>query len=324
MTACVRRLIRTGSSSLAQCGRAVASRRSFLTLALFVLVAAIPAQAFAQAVDLRPKFTRDVRLQISLDDSTTSDEQTDIKTVSKQDVIVLLKPKGTEGGRDGVVTVVDFVFERIVLARDDGEGMSKFDSNAQPKTETERSLHAALKPLIGATMEVRFDETGAVQSVSAVDSINPDGPLASVSSSFMDSMGLGRLLGPIMTLSPPKGKASPGERWQVKSQAGSGDFGTLKFQTDYQLTNVKDGKAEVSFQGTITSDAEGTTGASVTSFKNSRQSGSYSWNVEEGMIQKMESSMLVVFENTFTDATGKTHKSTLRRATKMRVTRPGA
>lgn len=292
--------------------------------ALLATLFAVVAPAAAQTIDLRPKFTvgRDFRLTLVTEETTTMSGELLGPDASKNsrrgEFQLLLKPVVTEGE----TSLVDLTFERIKYSLTDGDTKATFDSTQAPKTDADKTLAEALKPFVNATLKLRFDKDGNITSMEGGDQILGGGAMGSVGQQLGSIAGLNNLLGPVVNLKNTKGQVKVGEKWSTESRLGEMGIGQFKIKTDYHAKGMRNGLAEIAFDGKLDSDSEGMSAA--IKLKNSTYKGTYLWDTEMGMIKSMEMDQVLTIEQSLDDNNKGKPDMSIQRTAKTRVTRQDA
>ena len=95
-------------------------------------------------------------------------------------------------------------------------------------------------------------------------------------------------------------------------------FGRLKIETNYTLASVRGGMAEVPIKGTISLDSEGSALAIPVKLKDSKYSGKFKWDTEDGMIDSMD-----VDQSLALDANISGMSTSFTQTTRTKITRVG-
>jgi hypothetical protein len=298
-------------------------RLSAAIAAVLATFLALVAPAAAQTIDLRPKFTvgRDFRLTLVTEETTTLSGELlpeASKSSRRGEFQMLLKPVVTEGD----TSLVDLTFERVKYSLVDGETKATFDSTQAPKTDEDKTLAEALKPFVNATLKVRFDKDGNITGMEGGDQILGGGAMGSVGQQLGSVGGLNNLLGPVINVKNTKGQVKVGEKWTAESRLGDMGIGQFKVKTDYHAKGMRNGLAEIAFDGKIDSDSESM--STAMKLKNSTYKGTYLWDTEMGMLKSMEMDQVLTIEQSL-DANNKGKPDmSVQRTAKTRVTRQDA
>lgn len=128
------------------------SSLSAITVLSAVVSAALPVPAWAQEVDLRPRFEPGTSVRYTLEQNssskTGSDRDKTKNTSSQMDQTIWLSMRTLQVDPSGVATV-EVTYERIKLAIDSGEFKASFDSADTPGQESDPTN--PVRPAPGAT-----------------------------------------------------------------------------------------------------------------------------------------------------------------------------
>ncbi len=266
---------------------------SFFTAAVGYMHYTTPAAIAIQPgklIDLRPKYTvgKETRLKLSTDEisktSIAGEAGLDSSSESKREMVIVLKCTAkTESG-----STVEMRIESLKMSMSGGIAEGEFDSSKPPAKDGDNPIAAALRPMVGVPMIMDVDNDGNIRSITGNDKMQPAGPAAGMASQLTSFSGMQMLLSPITTVSKSKGEAKVGEKWTTTDMLDTQGFGRLKIETNYTLASVRGGMAEVPIQGSIALDSEGSALAIPVKLKDSKYTGKFKWNTEDGMIDSMD------------------------------------
>jgi hypothetical protein len=307
-------------------------------------------------VDLRPRFRvgESMRYVMQIDSrnrlapvtpSRDPAQDADVSMDQGQSQRIGLKIDVTAAGEDGASLKV--VFESIRLVMDMPGGKAVFDSTspsggagaggagsgAKAGVDKDMSelLGKLMGPMVGTTLDVRTDASGAITSVSGGDALTGAGAFAELLKGLTQGLGAGGAAGAGMPAIPglPAGLPglgstpglSPGGNWLTGSSGGPGlrrvgeswtftdnlgatPAGPLMMVTTHTLRSHAGGVATVTFRGQAAGNASpgssgggggggggGGAGTPRAAAQDARYSGQFQWDTRAGGLRELTSEM---------------------------------
>ena len=164
--------------------------------------------------------------------------------------------------------------------------------------DTSGMLGLIVGPMVGATITVKTDNSGAITSVSGGESLG--GAIPGLG-------GMGAALVPSPTavanwlvagLGGPgnKGVAHVGETWTNNDALSGTPVGSFNMNTKHTLKSMSNGTANLSFIGGIEPASQGTTPGGLAQVQSAAYTGTYAWDTRAGSLAEMNTEMRVVLE----------------------------
>ncbi len=173
-------------------------------------------------------------------------------------------------------------------------------------------------PMVGATITVKTDNSGAITSVSGGESLGGALPgLGGMGGSLVPSpTAVANWL--VAGLGGPgnKGVAHVGETWTNKDALSGTPVGSFNMNTKHTLKSASNGTANLSFVGGIEPASQGTTPGGLAQVQSAAYTGTYAWDTRAGSLVEMNTDMRVVLEGGLMGA-----KSRLSSQTQVKVRR---
>jgi Family of unknown function (DUF6263) len=214
-------------------------------------------------------------------------------------------------------TKVDVTFESIKAKSTTPEGTTEFDSSktpgpgkgntpggpsrpqspADPLSQLEDPLEAALRPLVGSTLTLTIDPSGNITEVQGGQGFTSLSALSLGGISVDSGQGGGDLFKSILTPSASPGVVRVGEPWTTRGVIKTGLIGDFQMKTESCVTSHRGGRAEVAFKGTLEEGSPGGSGG-MGGFQvnDSTYSGRYTWDTELGFLDSMTSEQAITLD----------------------------
>lgn len=208
----------------------------------------------------------------------------------RQEVVVKLKVTGVDRERG---TSADLVFESFKMAGTTAVGPVDFDS-AKPARK-DNPIDEALRGIVGTTLEVTFDRDGNMTDARPKAVPGKGDDLSAMLSGVLTGGDVVKsLLGPTVSAGA-RTSARVGERWTEQSRMGA-TGGTWTLNVTKTLSVVRGGVAVIDMTGAVTLDPSSQGGAGSGSLgvdATSTYRGTCEWDVERGMVRRVESILRV-------------------------------
>ncbi len=250
-----------------------------LAAALALLLASTP--AFAQRVDLRPRFEESQEFKFLLRQTTLQktypkDKPDEAVTYEIRHEIDLAFTVVTPQEKNDRAATLEMRIEGLRFEMDTAGSKMSFDS---AKPDENGSLNHMLEPIIGAVFEIQIDSDGNIISLARQGQGSPS-PFAD---QIIGTDILSSRLGPILTLKKGDGRASVGEYWTTLDEFENSPIGPHQLVTKHRLIKHRRRIAEIETTGRIIPKSEGATFP-----LNFEYTGTYLWDTRQGMLKSLE------------------------------------
>lgn len=283
---------------------------------------ASPAQASDGAIDLRPRLETGKSFRFTMQQTSTTRSGAASKGggggrqpktgkpdagASTSAITMGLVMRVVKGGGDGDSTV-EFTIDELRISTKGGDIEIDYDSTKPAKDDDIVAM--AMKPLVGSSFTAIIDRTGNIKSVGGGEGLAAigqlgGGGLAGGLGGAGGGAGGGGFLGPIVNTGAGSGFARVGQSWENKDAIGGGMLGAFQMVTRHTLTSMRGKDAIIDFKGHLDAASEapggaggggGGGGAGGAQVRDTSYQGRYEWDTGEGMLKKMDSTMLATME----------------------------
>ncbi|HYF15907.1 MAG TPA: DUF6263 family protein [Phycisphaerales bacterium] len=253
---------------------------------LVVAPSAVIAQE-GKEIDLRPKFRKGQETRYTLKMDTTSEQRTgedSAKQTTTQEIDLTLRVKDV--GQDGGATV-EMVYDALKLKSDSPLSAWEFDSKSPPSKDGD--VGALLRPVVGLTLTMQTDATGAITSVST-----PPGGAVSGDTlgQFTGADMVKSMFGPITGIARGDGTASVGATW-VNESVMTAALGAMRMRNTYTLRAHRGNTADLDISGTVSLDG-GSQG--LFTIREGSTKGNAAWDTEAGILASMDMTLRTIVD----------------------------
>ncbi|MBI1191455.1 MAG: hypothetical protein GC200_12340 [Tepidisphaera sp.] len=240
-------------------------------------------------VDLRPKFKKgeEIRFTLNLDSSGKqvvpgTTDQTSSSTSQQIGLLLRVRDANPETGAS-----LDLVYESFKMNVKAPTGDVSFDSSKP--ADKDDPTDQVLRSIVGLTLKVKVNADGDITSVEG----GGDGLAGALAGQFTGADMIKGVFGPVFSVKPGKPKAAVGESWTTEDVLQGGAAST-RVKMTHTLKSVQGSNANIDIKGTVTIDPS--SGAMKAAVKESSVSGRAVWDIESGMLARLETDQKLTIE----------------------------
>ncbi len=283
---------------------------------LLLTPAAVRAQPTA---DLRPRLTegqsdrfdffQEGHLTLTMPDVPGAGAE---QTVTQEMRIALTIDERTEEGAKGTIT-----FERLAITLSGGGMDSAFDSDKPESADRDNPLAPMLRPMVGKSIGVTFDEAGNVTALTGLRDVMPGGGLGGALGDLLDEQGLKGGVTQITSTGQGAAVRRVGETWTSTDSIDLPEGGgKLEMITTHHLKSVRGEKATVTLESDLRTRDKKSGAKGGLDVRTSTLEGRYVWDTERGMMDSLEFDRVIEFD---VDRSGV--KASIKQDVRTKVTR---
>ncbi len=259
----------------------------------------------ARVVDLRPKFTKDQEIKLTMEmterlipSGKTKQSDKALHDV-KQEFGLVIRVRATNPDEG---STLEITFESVKFRGTMGGEAVNFDSTRPAKSDD--PMGEVLRSLVGVSTTVDVDPAGNVRSASASGGLagGLGGGLGGMGGAGMGIEKLGgasdifkSLLGPVQSSGGNRtGLASVGETWtdQTRMPAPGGTWTIKSTQT---LRSASGPRAYLDLNGTIALDPPSQGGGVGAKLSDTRYQGTTVWDTDQGFLERMDTTIRATY-----------------------------
>ncbi len=225
-----------------------------VTTPSLALAANATAAVVADAVSLHPDYAAGQTARFNF---TSKRSETTSLSQSPQTVSRTIKQQGTfemsvvEASESGTTIALKLVELKSTL--EDSKATLTFDSKSAPDDSDSRNpLLKALRPIVGSTITLKFDQKGrAVECVTDAELVT-QGQFTEFARQLVGEEWAKFRWAPVLFPKPERGDAKVGDVWPVDQSLDVQMMGKLQTNTQLRLESVSNGVAKLKGQGEFT------------------------------------------------------------------------